>query len=193
MTDPTSAPALRRRRLNARQAVTVEALLDAARRLLDQQGYDELTIRRVAREAGVSAATAYTYFSSKEHLFASVFARHMSSAPPPRLSGRATARTQQTVRHLADLVAASPALAAAATKSLLGSDADVADVRVALGREWAGLFATALGEDADPALVRALLFMFDGALLEAGMGLLDHDELADQLASTVAAVLSGRP
>ena len=37
----------------------------------------------VAAEAGVGAATAYTYFSSKEHLVAEVFWRRLAASPVP--------------------------------------------------------------------------------------------------------------
>ena len=66
---------LPRRGLNARQAETVEKLLAAAERELADSGTDALTIRTVAGRAGVSPATAYTYFGSKNHLFAELFHR----------------------------------------------------------------------------------------------------------------------
>ena len=78
-----SDPALEstRRRLTARQADTVERLGRAAVELLAQDGFAALTVRRVAAEAGVGAATAYTYFSSKEHLVAEVFWRRLAESP----------------------------------------------------------------------------------------------------------------
>ena len=42
-------------------------------------GFAGLTIRMVAAHAGVGAATAYTYFSSKEHLVAEVFWRRFDA------------------------------------------------------------------------------------------------------------------
>ncbi|HET7741491.1 MAG TPA: TetR family transcriptional regulator, partial [Mycobacterium sp.] len=79
-----SDPALEstRRRLTAKQADTVDRLGKAAVELLKREGFTGLTVRRVAAEAGVGAATAYTYFSSKEHLVAEVFWRRLVSSPP---------------------------------------------------------------------------------------------------------------
>lgn len=57
-----------RRRLTDKQADTVERLTTAAVEVLAREGYSGTTIRLVAATAGVGAATAYTYFSSKEHL-----------------------------------------------------------------------------------------------------------------------------
>ena len=71
-----------RRRLTAKQADTVDRLGRAAVELLNREGFAGLTVRRVAAEAGVGAATAYTYFSSKEHLVAEVFWRRLAAAPP---------------------------------------------------------------------------------------------------------------
>src|ERR1700752_866314 len=71
-----------RRRLTAKQADTVDRLGRAAVDLLSRDGFAGLTVRRVAAEAGVGAATAYTYFSSKEHLVAEVFWRRLAASPP---------------------------------------------------------------------------------------------------------------
>ena len=37
-------------------------------RLFREQGYEQTTMRAIAREAGVSVGNAYYYFASKEHL-----------------------------------------------------------------------------------------------------------------------------
>ncbi|MEZ5161838.1 MAG: helix-turn-helix domain-containing protein [Marmoricola sp.] len=74
-----SAP---RSSLNPRQAETVARILEATHELLTKVGPDELTIRMVAGQAGVSAATAYTYFAMCYHLYA------VSLAPYPNASDR---------------------------------------------------------------------------------------------------------
>src|SRR2546429_8047080 len=71
MSSPALAPL--RRHLGPRQADTVDRLVDAAVTLVARTGYDGLTVRGVAQEAGVAPATAYTYFASKEHLLAEVY------------------------------------------------------------------------------------------------------------------------
>ena len=84
MSGHVSNPVVRestRRRLTAKQAETVERLGNAAIGVLSREGFSGLTIRMVAAEAGVGAATAYTYFSSKEHLVAEVFWRRLTSSP----------------------------------------------------------------------------------------------------------------
>ena len=43
-----------------------------------QAGSENLSIRDIARRAGVAAATAYTYFGSKDHLLTEIFWRRLS-------------------------------------------------------------------------------------------------------------------
>lgn len=51
------------------------ALVDAARQLADEQGAEAVTLRAVARAAGVSHTAAYHHFSSKASLFDAVATR----------------------------------------------------------------------------------------------------------------------
>ncbi len=87
---------------------------------------EELTVRTVAARANVAPATAYTYFSSKNHLVAEVYLDLIRQVPfftdvnETRLS-----RVQQTLRSLALVVADEPEVAAACTTALLGNDAAV--------------------------------------------------------------------
>ncbi len=181
-----------RRGLNVRQADTLDRLLQAARAELDEVGHEVLTIRTVASRAGVSAATAYNYFASRDHLFAELFWRHLATAEGPRLTGRSsTRRLQQTTRHLAETIAGAPALAAAATKSLLGSDPAVEQLRVHIGAVFADRFRAAMGDQVDPRVLETLLFSFSGALLQTGMGLFSYPELADRLDDVVAVIMEG--
>lgn len=187
----SAASALPRRGLNSRQAETVERLYAAAVEVLDEVGYDDLTVRMVAARAGVSPATAYTYFASKDHLCAALYWRRLVEAPSVETSGGSVERVQQMVRDSATLLAESPALAVAASKSLLGPDTEVADLRLAIGEHWAQRFRDTLGEDSSPGLLEALMFAFTGALLQAGMGVIEYDALGDHLAEAVAVVMRG--
>jgi AcrR family transcriptional regulator len=47
-----------------------EAMLDAARGLFVERGYGKTTMEAIAERAGVGVATVYTYFASKEGVFA---------------------------------------------------------------------------------------------------------------------------
>jgi AcrR family transcriptional regulator len=186
----TSAP---RRQLKPRQAETVRRLLDAGAALLTEVGPDALTIRQVALRAGVSSATAYTYFSSKGHLVAELFWRALveDDAGHQPTGDTPVARVQSVTRHLTDLLEASPQLAAAVTGALLGTDPDVDRLRLRIGGEFVARFEAALGEAATPAVVDALTLAFSGALLQAGMGLLTYADLGERLDVVVATILEG--
>ena len=149
-------------------------------------GHEALTIRGVAQRAGVSSATAYTYLASKNHLFTELFWRHLTAAPGAEETGSRAERVQACVRSLTTRIAVEPALAGAVTPALLGSDADVARLRLRIGAEFASRFEAALGDGAEEAVREALLLAFSGALLQAGMGLMTYDEMADRLDPVVA-------
>lgn len=180
-----------RQGLNKRQAETVERLLAAGLEELREVGHEALTVRTVAQRAGVSPATAYTYLASKNHLFAELFLRHLTSAPATRSRATTqTGRVQAAARALTRRIVEEPALAAAVTPALLGSDPDVARLRLRIGAEMVAWFEAALDEP-DPAVLETLVYTFSGALLQAGMGLLTYDDLADRMESCVAVILRG--
>lgn len=52
----------------AKQEQTRRAILQAAVDLISAQGYQDTTMKQVAREAGIGDATVYKYFPSKEKL-----------------------------------------------------------------------------------------------------------------------------
>jgi AcrR family transcriptional regulator len=185
---------LPRRGLNARQAETVERLLDAAEQELAAVGPDGLTIRTVAGRAGVSPATAYTYFSSRNHLFAELFHRKVLLEHPVEVAGRTPIRRVTGVtRHLATVLGQKPHLAAAANHALLGTDPDVERLRVVIGAEIVDRFRRALGDDTDEEVLDALTLALTGALLQTGMGLISYDDLADRLDAVMATILRGNP
>ncbi len=55
-----------------------EAVLEAAGKLFLEQGYAAVSMDAVAREAGVSKATLYAHFASKEALFGAVVSKRCS-------------------------------------------------------------------------------------------------------------------
>jgi AcrR family transcriptional regulator len=183
-----------RRRLTAKQAETVERLGAAAISVLGREGFSGLTIRMVAAEAGVGAATAYTYFSSKEHLVAEVFWRRLASSPvPPTDSPDPTVRVIAVLRQIALLVADEPELAGAVTNALLGKNPEVQHLRLRVGREIHQRLVAALGADHTADLVESLELLYAGALVRAGMGYASYAEIADRLDTSARLLLAGKP
>lgn len=183
-----------RRRLSAKQADTVDRLGNAAIGVLSREGFSGLTIRMVAAEAGVGAATAYTYFSSKEHLVAEIFWRRLAArAASPTDSPDPAVRVITVLRQIALLVADEPSLAGAVTNALLSADPEVEHLRLRIGREIHQRLATALGEEAAPDLVESLELLYAGALVRAGMGYASYTEIADRLEASARLLLAEKP
>ena len=158
--------------MTERQAEAVEQLVDAAEVEVETSGYDGLSVRNVARRAGVAPATAYTYFSSKDHLLAELLWRNVRAVPPPATEESAPLpdRVVQAVCELGAIIGRSPALVAACTQALLSSNPDVKGLRDRIGADIRRRLATAVGEDGDPEVVSVLVTTYFGAMLMAGMG-----------------------
>jgi AcrR family transcriptional regulator len=77
----TQSPAAlqpRKRPIQTRSAVTVDAIYEASIQVLLSVGLDHLTTTRVAERAGVSVGTLYQYFSNKHSLFFAVIKQHLN-------------------------------------------------------------------------------------------------------------------
>ena len=172
-----------RRHLSERQADTVARLVEATVAELREVAYDALTVRNVARRAGVAPATAYTYFSSKEHLVSEVFWRRLDALPAPTVEPDRPAheRAAQALGAVTMLVADEPALASACTTAMLGTDPDVRVLRDRIGASLHHRFATALEGVADDADIRVIDLVLSGAMVQAGMGHLRYEDMDARL------------
>ncbi|MEU1981446.1 helix-turn-helix domain-containing protein [Nocardia sp. NPDC019395] len=179
-----------RRRLSGKQADTVDKLTKAAMEVLSREGFAGLTIRMVAGAAGVGTATAYTYFSSKEHLVAEIFWRRIrSSETPVSEDADPTVRVLAELRGIALLVADEQELSGAVTSALLGRDPDVQHLRTRIGVEIRHRLTRALEPEADPETVESLELLYAGALVRAGMGYESYADIADRLERAALLVL----
>ena len=57
---------------NRRGVRSREAVLDAAERLMAEQGYEAATVARLVEEAGIPPSSIYHYFGSKEGVLLAV-------------------------------------------------------------------------------------------------------------------------
>ena len=179
-----------RRRISERQAGTIRRLTSSAAEELRQVGYAGLTIRGVASRCGVATATAYTYFSSKNHLITEIFWRRLCDLPEVPAEGvTAVERVVQALRDIASLVAQEPELAAACTTAMLADEPDVAHLRERIGLEWHRRLRAALGQGANREVLRALEISLGGALLHAGLGYYSYDEVACHLESAAHLII----
>lgn len=182
-----SAP---RRELNARQAETVERVVGAALDELRAVGFDALTVRGVAARAAVAPATAYTYFSSKNHLVVEAFWRELTKRSRLELDrSGALERVVAVFEDLADFLAGEPELAAAATAALLVTEPDVKQLRILVGAEIDARIAEALGPQVRAEVRDALSMAWTGAMLQAGMGHARFEQLGARLGAVARLVL----
>lgn len=176
---------------NRRQEETFRKVLTAGFEMMRETSYGDLTVRAVAARAKVAPATAYTYFSSKNHLIAEVYLDVVRRVPyftdvnEPMLE-----RVQKALRSLTLAVADEPEVAAACTTALLsGNDPTVRRVRDRIGAEIHRRIRSAVGPDADPRVVSALEMTFFGALVNAGSGAFTYHQIADRLTYVVGVLI----
>ncbi|ORV86948.1 TetR family transcriptional regulator [Mycobacterium interjectum] len=177
---------------NRRQEETFRKVLAAGIETLREKSYADLTVRAVAARAKVAPATAYTYFSSKNHLIAEVYLDLVRQVPYfTDVNDPMPTRVDKVLRHLALVVADEPEVGAACTAALLGGGTDpaVCAARDRIGAEIHRRIASAIGPGADPATVSALEMAFFGALVQAGSGQLTYREIADRLVDVARLIL----
>lgn len=100
----------RKRPRQQRATATVEAILEAAARILECDGLDVLTTNTVAERAGVSIGSLYQYFPGKHAILAELIRREradllagiemaLSGAEPASLEAMIRSLTQAAVGH----------------------------------------------------------------------------------------------
>jgi AcrR family transcriptional regulator len=192
MSSPVSVNATRRQ-LNSRQAETVERVAAAAQEELRVVGFEEMTIRSVASRAAVAPATAYTYFSSKNHLVAEIFWRRLSERPHIEATKESPLeRVNAVFQDLATFLAGEPELAAATTAALLGAEPDVKHLQAMIGREIDTRIVNALGPTVSADVKDALSLAWAGAMLQAGLGHARFEQMGDRLARVATALMADR-
>ena len=191
VTEPVPEPEQESPR-NRRQEETFRKVLTAGTEMLRESSYADLTVRAVAARAGVAPATAYTYFSSKNHLIAEMYLDLVSQCPYfTDVNDSMTTRVDAALRALTLVVADEPEVAAACTTALLGGGTDpaVRKVRDRIGAEIHKRIRSAVGPDADIRIVSALEMTFFGALVNAGSGAFTYHQIADRLTYVVGLIL----
>jgi AcrR family transcriptional regulator len=91
--------------IQARSAVTVEAISEATIQVLLSPGAGRLTTTRVAERAGVSFGTLYQYYPNKQSLLFAVFEDHMnkvSLAVEAACTSACHQRISEMIRHVVE-------------------------------------------------------------------------------------------
>jgi TetR/AcrR family transcriptional regulator, cholesterol catabolism regulator len=176
------------RRSDRRPGQTIRKVLDAGLDELRESSYANLTMRGVAGRAGVSTASAYTYFPSKSALVAAVYLRFLRDLPLYTDANQTTkARVSATLRDMALVVTDEPELMAACGTALMADDPAVAPLREQIAEEVARRIGVALGPGWPRAVKSTLQMTFAGALMTARF--LTYPEIAGQLDAAVNLIL----
>jgi AcrR family transcriptional regulator len=176
------------RRSDRRPAQTIRKVLDAGLEELRESSYANLTMRAVATRAGVSSASAYTYFPSKSALVAAVYLRLLRDLPLQTDVNETTkTRVSTTLRDLALVVADEPELTTACGAALMADDPAVKPLREQIGEEVSRRIGAALGPGWPRAVKSTLQITFAGALMTARF--VSYDEIAGRLDEAVDLIL----
>jgi AcrR family transcriptional regulator len=68
------------KRREQKKRATFAAIVDAAERSFDENGYDATAMETIAQVADVSAGTIYNYFGTKSAILAAIVTRHVDEA-----------------------------------------------------------------------------------------------------------------
>jgi AcrR family transcriptional regulator len=185
--------------LNAAQQQRRQRLIDAGLALLQRQDFERIQVKDVAEEADVALGTLYSYFSSKEHLFAEVLvqwaatlrasiARHPLDGVTPE--EKLTAALHRSVRAFQH----QPQLARLVATLQLSSDPFATEVLTRLDLVTRGVYVELL-RDLDPALadriIRTASASFDSFLRSWSAGRLSTVDLYDHVAEAVSLLFVG--
>ncbi|WP_240522062.1 TetR/AcrR family transcriptional regulator [Amycolatopsis vastitatis] len=180
-----------RRIVDGRRADTVQRLLTAALNEVRSVPYSDLTVRSVAKRAEVSPATAYTYFSSKEHLVCGILWQQLQDLPAPPATPRRSpsAALAAAVHGVTDVFTKEPELSRACTIALLTDDPEVRRLRDQIGTALLRRAGDAIGPM--PTAARETFAMaFIGALVLAGTGYMTFEDLPGRLGKVTDLLLA---
>jgi AcrR family transcriptional regulator len=152
------------RPLRADSVATRRRIIEGAVELARVETLTDITMRDIARASGVSTATAYTYFASKEHVYAEAYVEGVRTltesvrARPPT-GATAAARVSALLRRAVRGAGSTGDVVQATAISLASSDPAVAPLRPAVDDAFAEWIDVALAgtEIADRADVVKLL------------------------------------
>lgn len=179
--EPRAEPAKEDGRL-VRGGATRERVLDAAERLFADHGFDAVSIRQIAQEAGVTLGVVGFHGGAKLDLFKTILARRVETLSAARAEGLAALRRRDRAPTLHDLV-----------EAYIAPYLDIASGGDPQWRAYARLIARIVSDDRWYPQVRDLYDPTARAYIDAIARLYpdaDRDKLAAVLVMSVACMLS---
>ena len=165
-------------------------VLDATVDLVREVPYSIITMRSIAKRAGVSHGEICAYFRSKDAIVAEIYLERLRAAPLiVDVEQSARARIAAQFSQLVMLLADEPGVAAACSSALICDEPSVRAIRQRIHAELRRRVRTALRSGAWPEVAETLEFGLLGALVQASCGADTFRQTAEDLASVVAVVL----
>jgi AcrR family transcriptional regulator len=98
---PWAREASPRRAKGDKPALSREAIVEAAIRIIDEEGFDAVSMRRVAQEFGTGAASLYAYVANKDELMDLIVDQMMAQTlMPPREPAEDVAGWQEQLKDM---------------------------------------------------------------------------------------------
>ena len=141
------------------------AILDAARRLFVERGYDAVTIRDVIRQTELASGTFYNYFRTKEDLLRALVEQHVQALTAELRRVRGAARSLDEFVHGAYLAAFTAIAEDPVLYNLMMRNEVV--VRTLYAESVMGLSTKALRDDIEDAIRRGIMPPLDAGYLAA--------------------------
>jgi AcrR family transcriptional regulator len=91
-----------------RKGLTQERVVDAAWHIVNAEGVDVLTMRRLGAELGVAAMAVYNHFEDRDSVLNALAERAMKLPPPPKASTRWRVRLEQMIEGIRRLASEHP-------------------------------------------------------------------------------------
>ncbi|MEV1248864.1 TetR/AcrR family transcriptional regulator [Nonomuraea sp. NPDC050022] len=165
-----------------RRRRTERRILEAARKLFADLGFERTTIRAVAKAAEVDPALVMQYFGSKQDLFSAA----VTVAPAPVAKGDADDLVEQLIGSLGLKMGELPQSSLAMMRSMLTHPEAGASARAVLSRQIHQVGESIPGGDAR---LRAALMTTIMLGVTVGHQLLELDELREASQADIARVL----
>ncbi|MCW2785997.1 MAG: TetR family transcriptional regulator [Marmoricola sp.] len=172
---------------------TTNRILAAAGVILAEEGIGRFTLALVGRQAGLSRATVYNHFSSRDELVLRLVQDAMDRVAPSAAGDTNHDRGAATAQAMVTAFAETIGSPAASMSALTAPDRALQHLQVAIADEMSERFRSALDVDRPEIVATALMWATVGLLLLAGQGQVDVSALPTRIASMTEVVLAGLP
>jgi AcrR family transcriptional regulator len=183
--------------MTARQRDRRERLLDAGLAALAGIDYDQIQVKDVADQAGVSLGTLYNYFVSKERFFAEVLVRWADSLPThvkrrPPAQDSPVGRLTDTVHRALHAFERHPQMARMVNILMMSTDPFAVELIQRIDRSSSDVYMQSLA-GIDPArsrrIVNVVQAVFGSELREWSLGRSSMSEVYQEIDATIQLLL----